>query len=181
MPLENPPTTPTAPLPSPGRPLWKSKMLGASAVMMIVGLATWMLRPAVDAPPSSAPTSTVGSSFGETTGKAESKAKPAPALRPKPPVLFRFGSSFIAAYFLGYAFRKFLKWSLIVSGAVLAGIFVLRKFGVFDLDWGAVEGQVSESVSWAHGRAGALKDFLTGYLPSAGAAVVGLFMGARRG
>jgi uncharacterized membrane protein (Fun14 family) len=106
--------------------------------------------------------------------------KQAATLRPDSPALFRFGSSFIAGFFLGYAFRKFLKWSLLVSGAVLGCIFVLKKLGVFNLDWAGMEGHVSHSVSWAQGQAGAFKDFLTGYLPSAGAAFVGLFVGARR-
>jgi uncharacterized membrane protein (Fun14 family) len=55
-----------------------------------------------------------------------------------------------------------------------------KKWGWFELDWSVVEGQVRHSLSWLQGEAGAFKQFITGYLPSAGAAGVGAFLGFRR-
>lgn len=91
----------------------------------------------------------------------------------------RFGGSYAAGFLIGWAFRRFLKWSLI-GGIVLFGVIALaKKLGWFELDWAAVESQVRHGLDWLKGEAGALRDFLTGYIPSAGAGLVGAFFGVR--
>ena len=44
----------------------------------------------------------------------------------------------------------------------------------------SIEGHVRDSLAWLQGEAGAIKHFVTGYLPSAGAAAAGVFLGFRR-
>jgi len=66
-----------------------------------------------------------------------------------------------------------------VTGAVAALVAVGKHIGVIDLDWASLQADTTRSLAWLHGELGAAKYFLTGYLPSAGAACVGIFMGAR--
>lgn len=154
-----------------GPPLWKAKTLWIAAALMVVSLGMWALesRNASQgtAGDTSLTTSLVASQGDETTTRPGSSA------------LFRFGASYLAGFFLGWGLRKFLKVTLLISGAVIAGIFVLRHTGMIDLDWAYVQGHVSQSFAWLTGQAGAVKDFVTGYIPSAAAVGVGIFMGVR--
>jgi len=144
----------------------------------------WISRPSEQDQASrsrSAVARSAGSGFANSSDSGSSvDGERKNAVRQKSPALFRFGSSYIGGFFIGFAFRKFLKWSLLISGAVITGIFLLKRSGVIDLDWNGLEGQVSQSMAWAQGQVGAVKQFLTGHLPSAGAGIAGLFMGARR-
>jgi uncharacterized membrane protein (Fun14 family) len=97
------------------------------------------------------------------------------------PALFRFGLSYIAGFFLGYGLLRFMKVTLVMSVLAVGAVFLMRKAGWMDvdLDWNSVESHLSDSFGWLRGQAEALKVFITGYVPSAAAAGVGLFMGAR--
>jgi len=50
---------------------------------------------------------------------------------------------------------------------------------LIELDWAGLQGHISQSLAWLHGELGAVKHFLLGYIPSAAAGCVGIFMGAR--
>jgi len=80
---------------------------------------------------------------------------------------------------MGWLFRKSLKLALLAAGAVALAVAAGKYFGLFNLDWAAVEAHTTQSLSWLKGELGDFKDFLTGYLPSAAMAFVGMFMGAR--
>jgi uncharacterized membrane protein (Fun14 family) len=95
------------------------------------------------------------------------------------PALFRFGLSYIAGFFLGYGLRRFIKVTVVVSVFVGGGILLLQQLGWIDLDWPSIESHFSDSFAWLKGQADALKVFVTGYVPSAAAAGVGVFLGAR--
>ncbi len=55
-----------------------------------------------------------------------------------------------------------------------------KKLGWSELDWVSFESHVRDSFAWLQGEAGAIKQFVTGYLPSAGAAATGGFLSFRR-
>jgi uncharacterized membrane protein (Fun14 family) len=65
-------------------------------------------------------------------------------------------------------------------GIGLALIGAMKTTGWVDVDWNAVEAQVSQTVQWLHGEAQGLKNLLAGFLPSAGAAGAGSFFGFRK-
>jgi uncharacterized membrane protein (Fun14 family) len=113
------------------------------------------------------------------TGTGSIKPPPAGS-EPTSPATFRLGLSYLGGFFLGWSLRRFIKWTLLLGGAVILVIGLGRKLGWFDLDWASIEGQVRSSLTWLQGEAGAAKQFLTGYLPSAGAAAIGIFLGFRR-
>ena len=86
-------------------------------------------------------------------------------------------AGYAGGFFIGWLFRKFIKTALLVSGGLLALLAVARKLGWFEADWTSLEGYLRDSFAWIGGHAGSFKNFLTGYLPSAGAAALGFFFG----
>ena len=96
------------------------------------------------------------------------------------PALVGIGGSYLAGFFMGWAFRRFLKMAALIAGGLLAGIAVLEDTGWIDLDWTAVEMQISHAIAAAHQGAEGLKHILSGYLPSTGAGAVGMFFGFRK-
>lgn len=96
------------------------------------------------------------------------------------PAMAQLGGSYIGGFFLGWAFRRFLKMAAIAVGFVLAGVAVLKSTGWVELDWVAVEKQITDGLAALHHGAEGLKELLAGYLPSAGAAGAGTFFGFRK-
>ena len=156
-----------------GNPPWRAKTLWVAAGLALLGLVMWVAIPGKEPPPT--PPS------GQTTlAEASGGAVASSVYRVQgSPSLFRFGLSYIAGFFLGYGLRRFVKLTVILSLAAVAAVFVMRKAGWIDLDWNGIESHLSDSFAWLRGQAEALKVFVTGYVPSAAAAGVGLFMGAR--
>ncbi|MBL8763828.1 MAG: FUN14 domain-containing protein [Phycisphaerae bacterium] len=97
------------------------------------------------------------------------------------PATFRFGFSFLAGFGIAYAFKKFVRAVFIVAALGAAGFLAAKYFGLLSLDWSVAQAQMEEGVELARSHADRIKGFLTGYLPSGAAAVVGMFMGVRRG
>ncbi len=96
------------------------------------------------------------------------------------PAAAQLGGSYIGGFFIGWAFRRFLKMATLVVGAVFAGIAILKGTGWLDLDWSGLEIQIMHSMAALQRGAEGLKQFLSGYLPSAGAAGAGTFFGFRK-
>ena len=96
------------------------------------------------------------------------------------PALAQLGGSYIGGFFIGWAFRRFLKMAALVAGGVFAAIAALKGSGWVDLDWSAIETQIQHSMTALQRGAEGLKQFLSGYLPSAGAAGAGTFFGFRK-
>ena len=96
------------------------------------------------------------------------------------PVVAGIGGSYLGGFFIGWAFRRFLKMAALIAGGLLACIAVLQDTGWIDLDWAAVETQISHGIAAIHRGAEGLKHILSGYLPSTGAAAAGVFFGFRK-
>jgi uncharacterized membrane protein (Fun14 family) len=96
------------------------------------------------------------------------------------PAMAGIGGSYLGGFFIGWAFRRFLKMAALIAGGLLAGIAVLQETGWIDLDWPAVETQISHGIAAVQQGAQGLKHFLSGYLPSTGAGAVGAFFGFRK-
>jgi len=96
------------------------------------------------------------------------------------PAVAGFTGSYLGGFFIGWAFRRFLKVAALLAGAVLASIAALKSSGLVELDWVAVETQVSQAIASVHQGAEGLKHSLSGFLPSAGAGAAGVFFGFRR-
>jgi uncharacterized membrane protein (Fun14 family) len=96
------------------------------------------------------------------------------------PAVAQVGGSYLGGFLLGWAFRRFLRIAAMLVAAALAGIAVIKGTGWIDVDWSALETQISNTVQWLHGEAEGLKNLLSGVLPSAGAAGAGTFFGFRK-
>jgi uncharacterized membrane protein (Fun14 family) len=96
------------------------------------------------------------------------------------PAVAGVGGSYLGGYFCGWAFRRFLRMATLIAGGLLTCIAVLKSTGWIDLDWTAVEAHISHGIAAIHQGADGLRQILSGYLPSAGAAAIGLFFGFRR-
>ena len=158
------------------RPPWKAKTVWAALGLMLLGGGLWIKdRAQADSPA----VARGGSQFSDSSATG-SQSSGIHELKPSAPATFRFGASYVGGFFLGWTFRRFLKLTLLLSGMAIALIALGKKFGWFELDWAALESHVRHSLAWLQGEAGAFKQFITGYLPSAGAAGVGAFLGFRR-
>ena len=96
------------------------------------------------------------------------------------PALASAGASFLGGFLLGWAVRKTVKLALLVAGSLLILVAVLKTTGWIHLEWNLIEADVTRTADWARGKAEGLKEVLTGYLPSAGAAGAGTFFGFRK-
>jgi uncharacterized membrane protein (Fun14 family) len=150
-------------------PPWKAKTIWLALMVTLLGGGLWVKDHRSPPPPS-----TDGLEFTARGTVIQ------PEVHPVPPATFRFGASYIGGFFLGWTLRRFLKFTLLAAGAAIFLISLGKKLGWFELDWNSLETQVRQSLAWLTGEAGAFKHFLTGYLPSAGAAGVGGFLGFRR-
>lgn len=96
------------------------------------------------------------------------------------PAVARFGGSYLAGFLLGWAFRRFVMLVMVAGALVITGIALMKNAGWWTTDWGALERQVTHGLAALQHGAQGLKQVLAGYLPSAGAAAAGLFMGFRK-
>ena len=148
---------------------WRSKSVLAALVIVVAGFGFWIS----DIKPKSPPDNTVQTSD-------------APKVTPlddhwnwnKPfPFYVRMGASYVAAYCIGWLFRRVLRLILIVSVLVIA----LLAYGKFvGWDTTSTQEKVKQSGKWVRHTATAEKDYLKSLLPSATAGAVGMFMGFRR-
>lgn len=96
------------------------------------------------------------------------------------PALARGGASFMGGFLIGWAIRRTVKLAIIMAGMLLALLAAIKMTGWVDLDWAAIETNITHSLAWAQGKAEGFKEVLTGYLPSAGAGGAGTFLGFRK-
>ena len=96
------------------------------------------------------------------------------------PAVAGIGASYLGGFFIGWAFRRFLRMAAMIAAGVLACIAVLENTGWIDLDWTSMESQISHAIAAVHRGTDGLRHILSGYLPSTGAGAVGMFFGFRK-
>ncbi|MEZ5973731.1 MAG: FUN14 domain-containing protein [Planctomycetota bacterium] len=97
------------------------------------------------------------------------------------PFFVKGGFSFLIAFCVGWALRAFFKVSALVVGVIAIGVFALQKSGFVDVDWQAMSQHWDTFAGKLREHGEGLKDFMTGNLPSAGLAALGLVTGFTRG
>lgn len=93
------------------------------------------------------------------------------------PALARFGGSYLAGFFIGWAFRRFVKLVVVIGAFTLAGMALMKNVGWLTTDWDELQRHSTHNLAAIQHGAEGVKQFLTGYLPSAGAAAAGVFFG----
>ena len=162
------------------RSFWRSPSLLVAGLLTVVGTVLWLRVPAAT-PPAPAASPPGASSFASS----RSAPLPTPPASDRPfigkesPLLFRFGAAYLGGFLVGWVWRKSIKAALSLGGAALALIATAKQLGIGGADLQALQAEVTESVGWLQQQAGALKEWLSGYMPSGVASVLGLWRGAR--
>lgn len=92
----------------------------------------------------------------------------------------KIGLSFAVGLVLGVFFRAFLKTMAMITALVVSGIAAMSYFDVLGFDFSTMRQNFEALTGWAGERGYALKDFVVGVLPSAGAGVFGFVVGFLR-
>lgn len=159
----------------------------AGLLIAAAGIALWAYALATrePAPPLSARgLDGLVSGLAQGSGAGPSSGAPvAPRLIDEAsPALARFGASFAAGFFMGAVFRRLIRWTLMLAGLGAIAFFVARQSWYFQsADLSQVEHAVEEGVELVKASATTARDWVLGYVPTAGAGVAGMFLGARRG
>ena len=148
---------------------WRARTVLLALFVVVVGLGFW-LRDVAKGP--SPPTAAHVSAPAEpaASGGGWDFTRPVPGY-------VRICASYIGGFFIGWAFRRFIRvaLALIVLAALLVGV---GKYAGWNTS--PAETKVKESATWVKHEAAAAREYLKGLLPSASAAAVGAFLGFRR-
>lgn len=158
---------------------WAIAALAIAVIVMVLGMGSALFPAQGDAAASAAPApGAAGLVDGNTT--ATNGTQPigtqwsvwgAPT--------FRLGFSFVIAYLAAYAVRFVLKTAMIGAGMAVLLLVGLQAAGIIDVHWAVLESKGGTAAAWMKEQTESLHAFLTGYLPSAGAAGLGMFAGLR--
>ena len=152
-------------------------LLAASVALMLTGLVVGALgdgaAPDAERRVATAKPLQPGASAKQVTDEQEPISKWAGPL-------FRLGFSFVVGFCVAYALRAVFKLAVIFIGLIVLALFGLQYAGAVTIDWGAIGGHYDSVADWLAAQAGSFQRFVTGYLPSAGTAAVGLVAGFRR-
>ncbi len=99
---------------------------------------------------------------------------------PWTPALLRGGLSFLVGFSLAYAVRTFIKIAVFFLGAWAASLFLLASLGWVEVHWTLIDAAFANWSSTIGAQFENAKTFITGSLPSAGMAGLGLVTGFRR-
>ncbi len=188
---------------------WKVVLLGFAAVFLVVGGSLQAFAgqddsaQRADPPIASADGTSSGpapNAFTSGTGGGDTPIPGLPKWDPDPeegsededevgaepgaagwsPFFLKGGFSFFVAFCVGYAMRTWLKVAALILGTFFLGVFLLSYTGAVDVDWITLEGWWNAFAERVKDEAVDFKTFLTGSLPQAGLAGLGLLTGFKR-
>ncbi|GMV24359.1 MAG: hypothetical protein AMXMBFR58_03900 [Phycisphaerae bacterium] len=175
------------PVPAGERPPRRmSKLVVIAVIAMLFGAGSWVYA-AVTRPDTAGGTPPAGTSPAAMSMTDPTSGAPAGSTSPSErrliddgaPALFRFGASFLAAYFLAWGLKKFVKLTLLVAGAVAAVIIGLQRFGIIGVEGDQIREGAERGAHWVAEQGGAVRALVMGYLPSGIAGAVGAYKGLR--
>ena len=151
---------------------WKAKSVWVAAGVAILGTGFWRS----DAPgPQPAPAAQ--EQAVDAAGPSRSADH---GTNPASSAAVNLGVSYIGGFFLGWCYRRFVKVSVMLTCGAVAVLMAIKSLGWFETDVASLRDHVRVGSSWLGNHAADLNRYLTGLLPSAGAAGFGLFRGFRR-
>ncbi|MFI4916011.1 MAG: FUN14 domain-containing protein [Phycisphaerales bacterium JB060] len=109
-------------------------------------------------------------------GAQAERVEQAPA-DPWSPAIFRMGFGFFVGFSMAYAFRAFAKFAVVSLGVFFLLLFGLQYAGLIEVQWGAMAERYDSARGWLGAQFDGFTAFVTGALPSAGAALAGLGLG----
>ncbi len=170
-----------APQPTHGRTLTRvqiSCLLGAGVLMLLGGLL-WAMTGRADTPADTETHAIPG--VQSLTDVPEGEPPPEDTLLDDlSPAVFRLGFSFVVGFAIAYAARTFLRISLVAAGVFLLMLLGLEYAGIISVNWDTMQDHYQSLLASARESLGSFRTFITGRLPSAGAALAGLVVGFRK-
>jgi len=132
-------------------------------------------------PPVSLPDTPGETPTSETPPSQVSPTEPgADGESPWTPALLRGGLSFLVGFSLAYAARTFIKIAVFFLGVWAASLFLLSSLGWIEVHWHLIDTAFASWSSTIGEQFESARTFITGSLPSAGMAGLGLVTGFRR-
>jgi uncharacterized membrane protein (Fun14 family) len=110
-------------------------------------------------------------------GQADEAVTAEPVNDPWSPAIFRMGFSFFVGFAMAYALRSFAKVTLVAAGVFFLLLFGMQYAGLVEVKWTAMADRYDSIQTWLRAQVAGFQAFVTGYLPSAGAALAGLGLG----
>lgn len=165
-------------------PTWAIAALAIAVVVMVLGMGS-ALFPAGGAAGGAAggggalPAGAQGFAEGGSDGGATADAPVETQWGVWGAPTFRLGFSFVIAYLAAYAVRVVLKTAMLGAGMAILLLVGLQAAGIIDIHWAVLETKGGTAADWLKEQTESMHAFLTGYLPSAGAASVGVVAGLR--
>ncbi len=157
---------------------WRSKSVLAALAAVGVGLGLWVSDIKNGPPQNEAGQATTNAPAITPSAAANTSTSVTQWNWSKPfPLYVRMGASYVAAYCIGWLFRRVVKLILVFSVLAIA-VLAYGKFAGWDMTH--TQEQVKQGGEWARHTAATEKDRFKSLLPSATAGAVGTFIGFRR-
>lgn len=165
-----------------GLPRWKLVLVFVAAACLIAGIALipFESKRSLDGEsPGIGALQTQGGAGGATLMPNEDGG-PTPGEREMSPAFLKLGFSFFAAFAVGLAIRSFMRLALIFVGLQILALVGLTQLDWVTVHWEAISSAFDRFVANVEREAGSFQTLVTGSLPQAGLAGLGLFAGLRR-
>jgi uncharacterized membrane protein (Fun14 family) len=148
---------------------WRSRTVLLAFLAVLAGLSLWV-RDVAKGPPPPPPAQVITPAGQATAGGGWDFSRPVPGY-------VRVCASYIGGFFIGWAFRRFLRLalSLVALAALLVGLGKCVGWNT-----APAETKLKDRATWIQREANAATDYLKGLLPSTTAGAVGVFLGFRR-
>lgn len=114
---------------------------------------------------------------GEPVAQAQAEQE---VTDPWSPAIFRMGFGFFVGFSIAYALKAFAKVTVVSAGIFFLLLFGLQYAGLVEVKWTAMADRYDTIQEWLKAQLGGFQAFVTGYVPSAGAALAGLALGFMR-
>lgn len=153
---------------------WKKVLVIAAGLLVVAGLALIPFEGGdanLSTSPGGSTLQPAGAGGTEIVGQSEPDMSPA---------FLKLGFSFFAAFAIGLAMRSFLRIALIFIGLQLLALFGLAHLEWVEVHWETISTAFDRFVANVQSEAGSFKTFVTGSLPQAGLATMGLVAGLKR-
>ena len=164
-------------------PRWKKILLAMASLCVVTGLVLLAVEPGSargDLSTSQSPGSVPQGAAAFDVSNGERAPAPEQESSELAPVFLKLGFSFFVGFAVGYAFRTFLKLTLIFVGVLLIALFLLSYVEWVTVNWDTMARTFEIFVDAVKDDAQAFHKFVTGSLPQAGLASLGLVAGFKR-